>query len=283
MSITGGVKFFDKNFAWLDQGGSIVDTLGTGSAVANNAIDKNPQTYWTTVGSNDTTTETLTLTFPSSTINRLLLVDHNWKQFTAKYWNGASYVDFTTVSGLDGSVSAISETAFADGTAYYEFDAVTTTRVQITITKTQSANAEKFINLINVTSELGTFQGFPQIRPIVASRNPRVQTMIDGRVKVVKSREVFGVTMDLSEYSKSSTHTPDLDLIYTLHDRDTAFQIWVCGGRRGTKYFAYQNLRGFRLKDVINVQLVTDLVGENAEGIYSLRPGLGTLEFKEHV
>jgi hypothetical protein len=102
MPITGGIKFFDENPALYDNGGGV--SASSGQVVANNCIDKLRSTFWTSVGSNDTTAETLTISFGSSTISRLLLLDHNWKDFTAKYWNGSAFADFTSVIGLDGSV-----------------------------------------------------------------------------------------------------------------------------------------------------------------------------------
>jgi len=278
------VKFFDQNFAGSSLGGIIADTLGTGSSVVANAIDKNRQTFWKTVGSNDTTTETLTLTFPSTALTRLLLLDHNWKQYTAKWWNGSSFVDFTTVVGLDGALGGgISETTFADPASYYEFDSVTTTEIQLTITKTQVANAEKYINQIVATTELGTLQGFPKVAVSKVSRSPRSTQMMSGRYKVVKSLEFADIQLDFSEYSGASTYSPDLDLMYALHDRDTPFFMWPCGGRRGVTYFKYQ-LRGMRLKDCYLVQLVTDLEGVLPQEIYTSTVGFGSvLEFVEHV
>lgn len=283
MSITGGVKFFEQNYALSSFGGSIVDTLGTGTAVVNYAIDKNRQTYWKTVGSDDSTTETLTLTFQSSAITRILLVDHNWKQYTVKYWNGASFVDFTSVVGLDGALGGgITETTFADTTSYYEVASVTTTKIQITVTKTQTANAQKYISQIVATTELGTLQGFPLISGSSVTRSVRQMQMMSGRSKVVKSVEAYSLQLDFSEYSGASTYSPDLDLMYQLNDRDTPFLVWACGGRRGSTYFKYAP-RGMRLQDLYLMQLVTDIVGSFPQSIYTSTVGLDVLEFQEHV
>lgn len=283
MSITGGVKFFDLNAAWLNNGGSIVDVLGTGSSVVNYLLGKSRYTYWSSVGSNDSTTETLNVIFSSYAVTRIIVVGHNWKQFTAKYWNGSAYVDFTSVVGLDGALAGgISETAFADNTAYYEVASATTTRVQFTITKTQTANAEKTATFIIVTSELGTLQGFPKITAPV-SRNPQQMKMPSGKSKIVKAPESFDMTLGFSPYPASSSYMADLDLIYQLHDRDTPFLMWPCGGRRGTNYFKYA-LRQLRLQDIFYAQLATDISGlYSSEGIYTGPVDLGQLEFVEHV
>jgi hypothetical protein len=281
--ITGGVKFFDQNYLLSAFGGSIVDLLGTSTTTADYAIDKNRQTYLRTLGSTDLTTETFTLTFTSATFNRLLFVGINWKQFTAKYWNGSSFVNFTGVSGIDGAiVGGISETTFADTTAYYEVDAVTTTKIQITVTKTQTANAEKYVGQIVATTELGTLQGFPLIDGSAVTRSARAMRMLSGRTKVVKSVEAYSITLDFTQYASGLTYTPDLDLMYQLHDRDTPFNIWPCGGRRGTTRIRYP-IRGFRPENLYLVQLVSDIEGCFPQEIYTSTVGLGTLEFQEHV
>jgi hypothetical protein len=281
--ITGGVKFFDQNFVLSAFGGTIVDTLGTSLTTAASAIDKNRQTYLRTVGSTDLTVETFTLTFPSATFNRIILVDHNWKQYTVKYWNGASFVNFTSVVGLDGSLgSGISETVFADNSSYYEVASVTTTQIQITVTKTQTVDAQKYIGQIMATLELGTLQGFPKVSGSTIGRSIRQMEMLSGRAKMVKGLERFSIALDFSEYATATTYTPDLDLMYTLADRDTPFVIWPCGGRRGRNYYRYAP-RGMRLQDIYLVQLATDIEGTFPQDIFTSTVGLGVLEFPEHV
>lgn len=281
--ITGGVKFFDANAAWLVNGGTIVDTLGTGSSVVQYLLGKSRYTYWSTVGSNDSTVETLTLTFPSYAVNRIFVVGHNWKQFTCKYWNGSAFVDFSSVLGINGALSVISESAFADNTAYYEVAPVTTTQIQFTITKTQIANQEKTATFIIATSELGTLQGFPGISPATVTRNFQQMKMPSGKSKIVKAPESYDLILDFSPYAASAPYSADLDLMYQLHDRDTPFLLWACGGRRGLTYFKYP-LRQLRLQDIFYAQLITDIAGLYASSnIYTGAVDLAQLEFTEHV
>lgn len=281
MSITGGIKFFEKNYCWLDNGGSI--SASSGVVVQNNAIDKNPLSYWTSVASNDSTTETLTLTFPSSTLTRVLLIDHNWKQYTVKYWNGSAFTDFTNVVGLDGALGGgISETTFADPASYYEFSSVTTTQLQVTVTKTQTVNAQKYINTIVGTLEIGTFVGYPTVS-LNVSRNQRALSMLSGRKKIVKSNQSIQIALGFSTYPASSVGSPDLDIMMTLLDRDTPFLTWLCGGRRGSNYFKYANLRGFRLIDLIYTQVNADYAEAFTNNIYVGTVELGSIVLEEHV
>lgn len=261
---TGGIKFFLKSKCLFADGSDMVASSGDSSSPY--ALDRNPVTYWRSVSSNDLTVETLTLTFAESiTIDRLLLVDHNWKQFTVKYFSGAAYANFAGVVGLDSSGALISETTFVDDTAYYEFTPVTTTSIQITVTKTQVANAEKYINQIIFTESLGTLVGYPQITGVEIDRNIRKKDMLSGKVLIQKSEESAKIDLNFANYPASLS--ADIDLIFSLHDKEENFMIWLCGGRRGTNYFKKQ-IRGFRLKDVYTVQLTKTLKAHYSNNIY---------------
>lgn len=141
MSITGGIKFFEPSFSLLKDGATAV--VSTGDSTKNNAIDKNPLSVWRSVGSGQATVETYELTITAAkTINRLALVKHNLLDFDIKYHNGTSFVDFSNVVGINGSVPpgpGISETAFLENTAYYEFDEVSTDKILLTARKVQDS------------------------------------------------------------------------------------------------------------------------------------------------
>lgn len=263
-TISGGIKIFERSKALAQDGAEIVATSGDSSAPR--ALDRNRVTYWRSVGSNDMTTETLVITFEEAkTIDRILLLDHNWKQFTVKYDLLGSFVNFTNVFGLDGSKSNISETAFADDSAYYEFDEVTTTQIEITITKTQVVDAEKYINQIIPTSELGTLQGYPDVANIELSRNSREKKTLSNKTISMKSEQSFKCDLVFKNYPPSLSN--DVDLMFSLWDSEDNFLIWLCGGRRGTTYFRKQ-LRGWRLRDVFFVQAQASISPDYSKNVY---------------
>lgn len=265
MSITGGIKFFDQNLADSKTGADVVASSGDPSA--DYILDRNQYTVWRSVGSDDTTTETLEITLSASeTFSRLFLIRHNFKEFTVKYWTG-SWVDFSNITGINGTTSSIiSETVYDANTAYYEFDEVTTTKILITATKTQVADEEKFLNGFVVNSELGTLQGYPIIKDVTKDKKLRKATLLNGRSFVTKSLEVFRTAIDFKNYPPLLTD--DLDLIYYLFDRDSNFFVWLCGGRNGEPYFKYQ-LRGFRIEDLILVQTVNIFKDKYRKNTYS--------------
>lgn len=254
--LTGHPKIFNASKCLEVDGSTIV--ASTGDASSSYSIDRNQDTFWTSVASDDSTTETLTVTFAEDiAIDTLLFLDINWKGFVVKYDVAGTWTHFAAVFGLDGSKSNITETAFSDNTAYYNFTEVTTGSIQITITTTQTVNAEKYISQIIATTEVGTFLGWPLVENMTFDRNSRVKTTLSGKVSVQKSLESFSTDLKFKNYPSTSTYNADIDLIMTLQDIEDPFILWLCGGRRGT-YFNYI-IRGYRLKDAITVQITSAL------------------------
>jgi hypothetical protein len=281
MAITGGVKFFEKSQCLAVDGAT--GSASSGDASAAYALDNNKDTKWRSSGAND---DTISVTFQvnfdsSKTINRILIRDHNWKDFNIKYDVAGAWTHFASVVGLDGSKANITETAFADNTAYYEFSQVTTTKILVTVTKTQTADQEKYASQIIATSELGTFVGYPNVKEVALDRNLRATKTVSGKYVVDKSIEVVSFDFVFRNYPSSSTYNADMDLVMTLQDREDPFLVWLCGARRGTSYFRYTN-RGFRLKDIYNMQITKAIKIGYVDNIYF--NGLNAkLELDEHV
>jgi hypothetical protein len=97
----------------------------------------------------------------------------------------------------------------------------------------------------------------------------------------MKSLESVQILMDFKDYPRSSTFSVDLNLVMSLHDREEPFLVWLCGGRRGTKYFGY-TLRGFRLKDVYVMQFNKPLDLSYSKGIYQSRLNT-SITLEEHI
>lgn len=127
------MKFLGINL--VENFSTIVVTSGDANKIY--LYDRNFSTRWTSAASNDTTTETITITWGTNkTFNRISLLGHNLKQFTIQYWTGAAYADFST---------PITETANTLTDELFTFNSVTTTRLQLTATKTLVADAQKYI------------------------------------------------------------------------------------------------------------------------------------------
>lgn len=248
MSMTGGFSFFDINAAALFDGATIA--ASSNQADAKYTLSGEKAYRWKSVGSDDTTQEILTITLPSTvTFNRLFLVQHNFKAFTIKY--GAS-LDFSNVRGLNGDTATISETDFSYDTAYYEFDAVTTDTIIITIDTTQITDAEKFLMWFITTTELGTFEGYPEKPNIKPDRAIVRQKNAAKGQRIIKHKERTSLNINMKHYPFQA----DIDLMSDLQDREDAFLVWPHGGK--PEQFR-MTLRGYRTQDIYLMQIASPM------------------------
>jgi hypothetical protein len=156
MAITGNAKVFYKNYMYGLAASNVVVSTGA----SDNLVVKNKYRRWFSVGSNDTITETIVVTFPAAkTIDRIALLIMNWKEFNAQYWNGSAYADFAGVISDSSSTPAasLSETTNALDCKYYEVTSVSTTEVKFSITKTITTDSQKYVGNIYIGREIGTF------------------------------------------------------------------------------------------------------------------------------
>jgi len=248
MAITGGISFFKDSKAYFKNG--VAATASSNDGIIKNVLANNLFIGWFSDGSDDTTTEIITITIPSKVdLDRLFMIGHNWKEFTVKYHDGISFVDFTTVIGLKGALGGgITETIFDIDTAYYEFDSVNTDQIQITITKTQVANEEKFLDRFFATEELGTFVGYPLAVPKYMN-NEVAQKVLSSKFNVQKGLPTEEINISM----KSHPVQDDFNLIETLFDKREPFFVWLCGGRFGEPFFCV-DIKGFDLKDLFLMQ-----------------------------
>ena len=260
LDITGGVKFFENNKALFRDGNTA--SASSNDSAAKFILDVSKYTRWESIDSNDAVTETITVNFKlPQTIDRLILTGHNFKDFNIKY-NGSS--DFTNVSGLDGDlVGGIIETDYSNDTSYYKFDEVTVSSITITVSTTQVANEQKYLDQFIATSEIGTFAGFPRVQNVQHNRNIKGSKAISGKNVIQKGYETTSFRMNFKTYPVQA----DIDIAEQLHEREASFLVWLCGGRYGIEHFSIEQ-RGWRLRDVYNMQLNRSLKADYEKGIY---------------
>jgi hypothetical protein len=274
--ITGGVKFFTKNFSLLKNGASA--TASSNSSGALNILSFFPYTMWESVGSDDLTAEEILIDLGGvKTFDRIFLMDMNFKNFDVMYLVEEVYTHFANVITVNStSMTNITETIYSRDSAYYEFTEVSAQHLRIRINTTQIADAEKYLTTLVATLELGTFEGFPKVTPMSDRNEIKTQT-IGGKFSVQKTNPTFDISMKFSRYPVED----DLTVLETLFEREDPFLVWLCGGRTGSDYFKF-NQRGWRLKDLINMQLVGNFSNEFDDGMYKL--GFNkTLKFEEHI
>ena len=260
MSMTGGISFYDKSKTLFANGAQAVASSNINDQ--NLPLSTNKYFKWESSGSDDAITETYTITLPIAiSINRIFLIDHNFKKFQIQY--GAS-LDFANVTGLDNYVdSKIDVTGFARDTAYFEFDAVTTDTLILTIDTTQVVDAEKIIAQFIATNEIGTLTGYPKLNAVTLNRDTKREKAISGRFHIQKSFESAAFDLNLSTYPLQA----DIDLLDGLYNREDSFLVWLSGGL--PNQFTYSQ-RGFLLKDVYQMQISRGLKNSYEKNVYLL-------------
>lgn len=120
-------------------------TVSTGDSTKQYIYDRVFSVQWSSVGSDDTTEETLEVVWASAqTFDCINLLNHNCKEFDIQYWNGAAYVDFST---------AINETANTATDNSYSFTEVTSLKVKIKARKTIVVDEQKKIGQFMIYKE----------------------------------------------------------------------------------------------------------------------------------
>jgi hypothetical protein len=293
MSITenSGIYFFTDSKCLGRDGASCVASSGTLSQ--DYILNFNKAFVWQSSGSDDTTTETLTITFPSTqTINSLFLINHNFKKFKITYNSGNNFTNVKTANIYDIGAFADEDGAiftdndsnyFTDGeddfstttqeiyfedynknTAYFEFDSVSVSTIEITIYTTQTADAEKTLNIFSAQEIIGNFSnsGLDQNNPNI-NYNEKQYNNILNKPFIRKGIETFSCSIRVP-YAFTQA---DVDLIETLQDREEPFMVWLCGGKQGNNYFRV-NAKPYRLEDVYRVQNVRNSSPSFNQNIY---------------
>jgi len=261
MAFDGQMKFLEPSMALLKNGATA--TASSNTAAAKYMLTMNRYIGWTSSGSDDTTTETITITLPSAkTVSSLFLLGINFKEFTVKKQGAA---DFTNVTGISGELAGgIAETAFTGKAAYYEFDATSVTEIVITATKTQTADEEKACVAVLPTAAIGTFVGFPDLSEgIVLDRNEQRSQAITGRSVISKLVETASLRLRMRSYPEQG----DIELVEKLFDRDIPFLVYPCGGN--VSHFKVSQ-KGWRIGDVYQMQTRGNMPSGFKDNIYVL-------------
>lgn len=269
MSVSGGIKFFEGIYNLLKDGASVVASSGT--ARADFILGRNPLTLWKSDTGSDATVETLTITLPVAvTVDRVFLLNHNFKNFTIKYDTNdtGAFSDFTSVIGINGTVygGGIAETAFAYDTAYYEVAPVSVKRLEIVANTTQVADAKKILGQLILTEEIATLSGYPSAKPSI-DRNKRTNKTVGGRTNITRGLDTFDAVIRFQNYPTRDEYITDIETVFALNNRDLPFMMWPCGGRSGATYFKHVP-PGWRLRDIALVNITNELTAEFQRNIY---------------
>jgi hypothetical protein len=254
-----GIRFFEKSKIDLTLGTkaviTVTDAVATdnGQAYVDYMRNRRNSDGWSTTGSTDAASTTLVVQFGDlEAIDSLFLFGINWKSYTAKYWDGVAYQDFST---------PINETANATEDKFHSFNAVETSQIRIIITATMNLNDDKYCTQMVPTQSIGTFTMQPLVQDNVSSKNRKLVKTLSGKSRILRTNGFFEFSMK----QKCVVNDTDLTLLESLFDYYDGFLVWLNGGD-STQFRT--NRIGFRTKDLYFMNVVSEYKPEWNEGFY---------------
>ncbi len=255
---TSQIIFFKKNKADFSDS-TVVASASQGSAYAQATLDRRNDTGWMTTGSVDADNTTFTVDMINlHFVTDLILVKHNFKSFTAKWWDGAAYQDFTP---------AIAPTTNTDSVSRFSFAIIQTTKIQITILGTQVANADKSLRQFIATEVIGQLAGWPIIANATQDKAKRITKMLSGKTLVSENVGGFSVDLSVSVWRSDA----DLTIVETLYGSSNGFLVWLCGGVQ-TQFSSVR--QGYSLVDFFLMKCQDNLISDWSEGLYQSGMGM---------
>ncbi len=163
-------KIWSKGFVTAD----CLVTVSHSDAVKPALYDRDNASKWISDGANDDTTEVSIeveffegLTAVDREIDRLLLINHNLKNWEFFTWDGEDWV------------SQAAETDDDEDTTLKTFTPVTTSKIRLVCDETQTADAEKFVGELIVAKETIALEDFDDISVRYRERS-REMILADG-------------------------------------------------------------------------------------------------------
>lgn len=236
------IIFFKKNHLDFSRT-EVVVTASQGNDFIEFIRNRSNETAWMTTGSVDADNTNIEVEFNQEVaIDYIILVKHNFKNYTVQYWNGAMYVDFST---------AINVTNNTAETTKHTFTQVLTEKIKLIITGTMIANSDKFLFQFLAVQLLGQFNGYPNIKSPVNSRNRVISSALSGKKEIRENVGFFECKLNLRVYSDTEDH----DLIQTLFNQHEGFLVWLSGGNEAQ----FRTLvEGYRLQDLFLVKCANE-------------------------
>jgi len=245
------IIFFNKNQADISDE-SVVATASQGDDYTDYALNRKNDSAWITTGSVDSDNTYFEIDYvDEKTITDILLIKHNFKAFTIQYYDG-SYKDFST---------PINETNNTDDSTHFTFNSVSTTKIKLIVTGTQTADQDKYLYQFISTTQIGQLNAYPEIKQPTLSRNRKKQKMLSGKLNILESVGAFSTTLKVKVLSSDA----DLTIIENLYSANEGFLVWLCGGDESQ----FKNERmGYRMEDIYLMKCVDEWTPEYYKGMY---------------
>jgi hypothetical protein len=254
--MSGQLLFFRKNRADYENTGVIV-TCSQGNENGDYILDRSNRTAWGTSGSVDADNTTIEVDLGEvQSVTDILLVAHNFKSYTLKYWDevGLAWTNFST------SIAPTTNTA---ATTWHQFTSVQTSKFLLTILGTMVVDSDKILCQFIATTQVGQLAGWPVIKSPTISRGLQEQKMLSGKSNIVSAVGFYSASLVVDCWQSSA----DLDIVEDLYGSPEGFLVWPCGGDQ-TQFASVR--QGYRLEDIFLVRCKNEFKPEWREGLYKM-------------
>lgn len=217
-----GISVFEKNKLDIDNEDvtiTVTDAVATdnGQDSVNQIRNRDNSSGFATTGSTDAAGTKIEIDLvDEAVIDSIFLLQHNFKAYTIKYWNGASFVDFPTAINISGNT---------DADTFHSVTSTSTSRLELTITETFVADDDKFLAQFVATEKIGQFKEKPRIEPVISKNRKRLK-FLSGKERIVRTVGAFECRLRKEQIYTES----DLILIERMFDSVQGVLIWLVSG-----------------------------------------------------
>ncbi len=222
----------------------------TGALFTHFLRNRNNNSGWATTGSDDSANTEIEFLFNDlRELDSIMLVLHNFKDFTIEWFNGSVWTLLETVTNNTRT------------TNYFEYDSlIEASGIRVIVQATQTPDADKFMSQFIVTEKIGDFEIEPLLR-VEIDKQRKTSPYLSGRRFV--SSQVGGISIRMSQ--NSVWRENDLAIIERLYNFFQGFLVSVSGG----DIEQYETLRfGYRPEDIYYMQCSNEYEPNWNEGRY---------------
>lgn len=250
------IIFFEKNYMDLSRDSAsiaVTDPVATqtGQDFVSQMRDRKNFTGWGTIDSTDAANTTLVFNYGDQLpTTDVILIGHNFKNYTLEFWDSSTWNDLVTVTGNKATTTS------------HNFQSVVTSRIRLVVHGTFVADEDKLLAQFIATSRIGQFNRFPIIEDPTISKRRRTLSALSGKARVTQSLGAVSFSLSTNEEFDPS----DIKIIERIFNRFEGFLVWLCGGNENQ----FRNLReGYRLQDIYFMQIANENVPQMIDGFYN--------------
>lgn len=226
---------------------NVSDSVATATGTPNFVRDRKNSTGWATTGSSDLATCTFAAeSSQEETFDTIILIGHNFKNFTIQRFNGTIYEDFSPAINVTNNTATSTKYSVASNS---------TTSVKITITGTMTADDDKFLAQMIITNQLYDFGTTNQMEmDIVLDRDKKLTKTVSGKYHV--ARKPGGLSAKISK--KNITTAAALAALKAIYESNFGF-LFSFSGFDESLFTKTTAQFGYRKQDIFLMKAKTEL------------------------